>query len=328
MKKVIPGIIISTLFVYLSIRGTDFSGVLADLRKVSVGYLPFFVLLMLLMQVLRAWRWGLILRPLARLAGLPLFAITSVGFLAITALPMRLGEFVRPYLAARHSAGTLKMSAALGTIFVERLFDGITILALLSLTPFFTVLPPWLVKASFIFLVVNLLLVAGVICAVFRRPQLEGFLKFIIRRLPSAWSEPLGRFLQHFLDGFRIIGDGLRLFQVLFLSILIWLLEVLAIYFLIVAFHFPLTPVAAVVLLVILVIGIAIPTAPGFVGNWHYSCVLGLGLYGIAKTEALTFGIIFHFLATILTVLLGLAFLPLLKFSFTELWQMAKKPLD
>ncbi|MCG6536629.1 MAG: flippase-like domain-containing protein, partial [Syntrophales bacterium LBB04] len=121
-----------------------------------------------------------------------------------------------------------------------------------------------------------------------------------------------------------IIGNGKQLVQVLMLSLLIWLIDVLAIYMLFMAFNFTLPTVAAFVLMLILIIGIAIPTAPGFIGTWHFSCVLGLGLFGIAKTNALAFAIVYHFWAIGLTVVLGLCFLPFLNFSFADLWKETK----
>ena len=319
MKKVIPGLLISALLVYLSVRGTDFQGVIADMAEIGFGYILPFLLLMMLMQALRAWRWGMILAPLGKLATLTLWAITSVGFLAITALPARLGELLRPYLVARHSS--IRMPAALGTVFLERFFDGVAILTIASLTPFFTQLPPWLIKANVIFLLVNLTLLTVIVLAVFKRALLESFLNFFLRRCPQRWEELLSRLLQHFLDGFQIIGDGPQLFQILLLSFLIWLVDALAIYFLFLAFNLSLPPVAPFVLMIILIIGIAVPTAPGFIGNWHYSCVLGLSIFGIAKTEALSFAILYHFLCISLTIILGLAFLPFLKFSWSDLRQ-------
>ena len=71
--------------------------------------------------------------------------------------------------------------------------------------------------------------------------------------------------------------------------------------------------------MVILIAGIAIPTAPGFIGNWHYACILGLSLFGIAKPEALSFALVYHFLSMIVLIVLGVAFLPFNKFSITDM---------
>ena len=326
MKKAILGLLVSALLIYLSVKDTDFQRVIYGMTKMGYGYILPFLLIMLLMQALRAWRWGLILNPLEKIAYLPLFAITSAGFLAITALPARLGELARPYLVARKSA--IRMSAAVGTIFVERILDGAAILTIASATAFFTILPAWLLKANVIFFIINLILFLGVFFALFRRPLLLKFLNFSLRILPERWKDALNRLLHHFLDGFQVIGDGKRLFQILLLSLLIWLIDALAIYILFLAFNFQIPPVAAFVLMIILIIGIAIPTAPGFIGNWHFSCVLGLGLFGINKTDALTFAIIYHFLAVGFVVILGLGFFPSLKLSFADLRKEARSALS
>jgi uncharacterized membrane protein YbhN (UPF0104 family) len=104
MKKAIPGLLISALFIYLSVKDTDLQGIANGLIKMNYRYILPFLLTMLIMQILRAWRWGMILNPLGKIGPLPLFAITSVGFLAITALPARLGELGRPYLVSRNSS--------------------------------------------------------------------------------------------------------------------------------------------------------------------------------------------------------------------------------
>jgi hypothetical protein len=71
--------------------------------------------------------------------------------------------------------------------------------------------------------------------------------------------------------------------------------------------------------MIILIAGIAIPTAPGFIGNWHYACILGLGLFGIAKPEAFSFALVYHFLSMFVVVVLGVSFLPFNKFSISDL---------
>jgi len=53
------------------------------------------------MQFLRSYRWGVILEPLEKIDPFSLFSVTSVGFMAIAALPARLGELARPYLISQ-----------------------------------------------------------------------------------------------------------------------------------------------------------------------------------------------------------------------------------
>jgi len=136
----IAGILLSTILVYLSIRGIDFVKVVEGFHAVRYRYVLLFLIVVLIMQALRSVRWGMMLSPLDQVDQLSLFSVTSVGFLAIMAIPARLGELARPYLIAKKSR--IKMAAALGTILVERAFDSIAVLfifgAVLFFIPFFT----------------------------------------------------------------------------------------------------------------------------------------------------------------------------------------------
>jgi len=316
-KKVFVGLALSALMVYLSIRGIDFQGVADGFRNIRYGYVLPALALLLLMQVLRSVRWGLILSPLAKIDQLSLFSVTSVGFLAIVAFPARLGELARPYLITKKSS--LKMSSALGTIIVERVLDSLTVLVIAVFVLFFIPLPPWLVRASVLFLLATLILLAVMILVIIKREASLRVLAPLIRKLPARFAEGLNRLIGHFIEGFRIMIDPALLISVTGLSFFIWLVDALAIYLLLLAFGFQLPVSAAFVLMIILIVGIAIPTAPGFIGNWHYFCILGLTLFDVPRTEALTFAVIYHALSIGLVVVLGVAFLPFNRFSIADL---------
>jgi uncharacterized protein (TIRG00374 family) len=218
-------------------------------------------------------------KPLEKVDQLSLFSVTSVGFLAIVAIPARLGELARPYLITKKSQ--IKMSAALGTIFVERIFDSFTVLSIFIIVLFFMPLPTWLIRASIIFFLVTAMLAAVLIASIVNRAGSVRLLTFLFNILPEKYAEKLTHMIDYFIVGFAIITDPKRFLQVMLLSASIWLCNGMAIYILFLAFSFTLSLVAAFVVMIILMIGIAVPAAPGFVGNWHYFFILGLSLFGI-----------------------------------------------
>jgi len=251
-KKVIAGLVFSALLVYLSVRGIDFQGVAEGFRTIHYGYVPPTLALLFLMQVLRSFRWGLILSPLAKIDQLSLFSVTSVGFLAIVAIPARLGELARPYLITKKSC--LKMSSALGTIIVERVLDSLTVLVIAVFVLFFIPLPPWLVRASVLFLLATLALLAVMILMILKQEASLRILAMLSGKLPARYAEGLNRLIHHFLQGFRIMVNPALLASVTGLSILIWLIDVLVIYLLFLAFGFQLPVAAAFVLMIVLII--------------------------------------------------------------------------
>jgi len=149
LKNLFLGIIISAFFVYLSFRGIDLGDIGAGLKNANLFFVFPVLCLLILIQVLRSYRWGIILQPLKKIDQFSLFSVTSVGFLAVIAIPARIGELARPYLISTKTG--MSMSSAMGTIMVERVFDALTVLTAFFIVVLFTPLPPWLIRGSFIF---------------------------------------------------------------------------------------------------------------------------------------------------------------------------------
>jgi glycosyltransferase 2 family protein len=317
MKKVIVGIILSLILVYLSLRGIHFQGVAQSIHRVNLPYVFLSLSMMFLMQVLRSIRWGGILKPVANVDQFTLFSITNVGFLAIVAIPARLGELVRPLLISRKKM--VPMAAALGTIFVERIMDTFTILLMAGLIFPLIPLPPWLVHSASVMSIITLAAALFFISLILKRKSLAGLYRFFPSSMQERFAGKIGQLVGHFIDGFAVITDWKRLSWLMLLSLAVWIVDGMAIYTLFLAFGYSLSILAAFVLMFILIVGIAIPTAPGFVGNWHYACILALTLFGLDKADALTFAILYHALSIGIVLVLGLLFLPFNRFSLKDL---------
>jgi uncharacterized protein (TIRG00374 family) len=316
-KKVILGILISVILVYLSVRGIKFQGILSDLEQIKISYVIFFTLLVVLMQYLRSYRWGVILQPMEKIDQFALFSVTSVGFMAIAAIPARIGELARPYLISKRSS--IKMSSALGTILVERVLDSFTVLTMAVIVIFFTDLPSWMIESSIIFFLLAVAMFCFILFLILRREKALKFINLILSKLPGKFANKIDQLIHHFIDGFQIVTNIKLLLYLFFLSAVIWLVDVAAIYMLLLSFGFTLPVIASFVLMIILIVGIAIPAGPGYIGNWHYACLVALSLFGLAKADALSFAVVYHFLSMIIVLVLGIAFLPFNKFSISEM---------
>ncbi len=325
-KKLLFGIVLGIVLIYFSVRGINFNETLTHLKKIHLGYAALSLFFIILMQALRSYRWGVILQPMEKISQFTLFAVTSVGFLAIAAIPARIGELARPYLIAKKSS--IKMSSALGTIIVERVLDSLAVLTMTIAVLILQDLPSWMIKSGILFFIVTMLMIACIIGLIWRRETAVKIIDRILRRLPGKLAQKVNHVIHHFIDGFQVITDVKRLLYLLFLSAVVWLVDVAAIYTLLLAFGFNLPVLAAFVVMVILIAGIAIPTAPGFIGNWHYACILGLSLFGIAKPEAFSFALVYHFLSMIVVIILGVIFLPFNKFSISDMTKQMAEDKD
>ena len=121
------GGVLALVLLYFFLRGVGWTQIVTVLRSADRVDLGLVVVFTVLLYVFRAWRWGYLLAPLARVPFWRLFSATVVGFMTGLVVP-RAGEVVRPFLVARrHDVPT---SAGFATIILERLIDLITVLCL------------------------------------------------------------------------------------------------------------------------------------------------------------------------------------------------------
>ena len=317
MKKLVVGIIISGILVYLSMRGVEYKQILKGLQSANYTFLIPAIVLFLSLSFLRSLRWGVILSPLEEIGQRKLYPITCIGFMAIALIPMRIGEVVRPYLISTKSK--IPLSSSLATIFVERVLDGITLLTILLVVIFGSTVPGWLIKVGQSFLITFIVLVSLMLFLMFRKDLVMRVIRPLFSKLPEKISSKMETLIESFVQGFRIISSAKRLMYTIFLSLLIWVFSALAIYSLyrFQGLHLPL--ISSFVVLVVTVIGISLPTAPGFLGNFQFGCIMALLIYGVSKNDAFTFSMVYYLLGIGINVLLGLAFLPFVKISFKDI---------
>ncbi len=319
-KKIILGIlvsIISIVLVYFSVRGINLNDVSSSLKKINFIYVLFFILLVLLMQWLRSYRWGVILQPMEKIDQFSLFSVTCVGFLAIASIPARIGELARPYLISKRSS--INISAAMGTVLVERVLDGFSVLTIALVVLFYIDLPYWMIISTVVVFAITVGILCCILGLIWHREKALYIINKILNKFHGKLAHKIDELIHHFIDGFQVITNIKILLYLFFLSALVWLVDVLAIYMLLAAFGFNLPAIASFVVMIFLIVGIAIPTAPGYIGNWHLACVRGVMIFGLAEAEALSFAVVYHFLSMAIVIVLGFTFLPFNKFSISDM---------
>ena len=124
LVQALAGLAISGAALWLTLRGKDLGAIADEIRQADYRYLaPYLAILLIAIHLARTVRWGILLEPVAKVPFGRLNAASAVGIMALVVLPFRLGEFARPYLVAQRPA--LRVSAALSSVVVERVVDGI-----------------------------------------------------------------------------------------------------------------------------------------------------------------------------------------------------------
>src|SRR5262249_7660365 len=145
--KVLSSLVVGGVFLFLAFRHVPLDELGSAFRELDARWFIPAIGLSLLLQVSRAWRWQLELSPLAHIPFGRLWVVTSVAYMAINLLPVRLGEVVRPWLLSRRS--TLSFSTVVGNLIVEKTFDSAVIVFYILLGLLTTPnLPTWVRRGA------------------------------------------------------------------------------------------------------------------------------------------------------------------------------------
>jgi len=297
---------------YLSLKGIDLSELKSSLKSVNYIYIFPVLFLVLFLLFLRSYRWGVILSPLIKYDQKTLFVITTIGFMVGGLIPARIGEIARPYLVKQKNG--IKMSSTIATVVVERIFDLLALMFILFVVILVIPLPATLFNSGITILIISIILFMCLIFLAVKKDFSLNKADIIFEKLPNKPASFLKRILHSFVEGLQILPDIKKTLYLFFLSVLVWTVNSGTFFIMFYSFGFELSFIYACALMVIAAISVILP-APGFVGTFHYACILGLSYFGISKTEAASYAVLIHFLQITPILLLGFAFLPFQKLS-------------
>jgi len=320
------GLAITALFLWLALRDVSFSEVGKAIAQANWPLLLGISIPAHLGALwIRAVRWRYLTDPIHPVPVGPLFRATAVGFMANNLIPLRVGEVIRAWYLAREVG--VSGSAVFGTVILERVIDSAVFLLLVG-----TIVGVYGLRlgAEGVAVGVPLLFVLSAPMAFVAALR---FWPDALVRLTGAvvgrFSEPLAVRVQEmvgsFAEGLGAISRGGHLFWIFVHSVLLWLvLSVVPFWAAIVAFDLDLgslgrTLAASYVTLTAVGIAVAMPSAPGFFGPYHYACRLALARFGVPGAQAVALGTLVHGIFWLTVTAAGMAVLASRRTSLHEL---------
>jgi len=291
-RKLLIGTVVSLGFLYLSLRGISWSDFADAIRRTRWVFLAPGIAFTMLGHFSRSVRWKFMMAPIKECRIGPLWSATAIAFMVNNLLPARLGEFVRAIAIGRTER--VSKSASFATIVYERVVD---VFVLILLTWYCLVeisAPAWLARSAEVLIVFNVALFALLFGMVRWRGRFQALLSRVLRRLPDRVQPRVHGSADAFIDGLAVVTRPRSIIPIAALSVVVWGCAVLGIYFSVLALGLEAPALASVFLIVLVSLGSMIPSAPAFLGTMQYACVLGLGVYGVARGEALAFSTVYH----------------------------------
>ena len=319
------GVGVSLILLLVLLYQVDLSEVGEALTSANYLYLAPSIALYFVAVYFRAVRWRYLLSPLKVLRVGRLYTVVVIGYMANNRLPARLGELVRAYYLARREP--INASSALGTVAVERVYDGMTLLAwagvagpaLLLLGEFDgtggTARTTWLILAVLtVSFFVGALAFMTALAAI---PKFMTLLDRILGIVPSRFRPKASELAYTFVDGLSILSSPRKHLALFLLSMPVWAFEG-SMYFLL-SYAFSLDDyfgsAGTLVLVVMLVtatsnLATALPSSIGGIGPFEVVAQQTLIALGVGGSLAGAYAGFLHLVALWLPVnLAGLAIL-------------------
>lgn len=305
--KSLAGLILSLVFLALAIRNVEWSSVWDSWRAARLDLLLLGTLLLVGSWVIAAVRWRVLLPGVKGLRIRDAFSFISIGYLANTVLPLRLGDLVRASLVGRKkNAG---ISRALGSIAIERLMDVLMLVAMTLALMRVLDIPPAIQHGLTAFSAVALAGLIGLMVVSINRRHLPRLAEWLGKIMPRKLTERLFTVLGNFASGADALHRPSGFLSVIFLSMLLWLTVGAATLLWVFAFHLSVPWYAGFFVLVVVNLGSAIPSSPGYIGVYHYLAVLALSIWVPDRNIALAYAIGTHALNMLANAGLGSYFL-------------------
>jgi len=287
-------------------RGADYALAFAAVPLYFVGFW------------VRTMRWRLLMRPVRDVPTGRLYPVVLVGLMANNVLPARVGELVRAYWVGEREG--VSKPAALGTIAVDRVFDGLTLVAILASVSAFSGVDATVkytgIGTAAVFFAATIFLFA----LAFSPERARRWLLAFLRWLPTGIEHKLEGLLDNFILGLHSLRRPSVLLGACALSLGSWSIE--ALMYAIVGRAFGLHVGLEVYFLIVAAANLALSVlaSPGGVGPFEVTAqAILVDIYHVGGNAASAYAIALHALLLVPVILAGFAILWFSQLSFGDM---------
>lgn len=301
------GLVISAVFIGLLFFRTDPGRVLAALRGANYWWVAPAVVVYFVSVWVRAVRYRFILRSVRDVSSADLFPILIIGYMANNLLPARVGELVRAYvLSERHQVAKM---AALGTVAVERLFDGLTLLGFLAVTVLLLGGGSMLTDLTLVAVAIFAVALAVFVVALAAPDTTERLVARASRLLPQRFRNRAYDLVCSFVEGLRSLRHPGAFAWVTGASLAAWLIE--AVVYMLVGYAFGLRIGFGYYIMAVGAGNLAItaPSSQGGIGPFEFFVKQVLIGAAVAESVAAAYAFAVHAVILIPATALGLYYL-------------------
>jgi len=271
--QLVIGLACTVLFLAIAFYRVQLGAVSAALAGANPLWVGAAMLIYAANLTIRAWRWQVILRPVAAIPYSIVARALLVGYGMNAVMPARLGELFRAeFFKKTHG---LSRVWGLTSIAIERLFDGITVVCCLGFGLLFAAAARPNARLLINVLMTGSVLFGGLLIVAF---CLSGsVMSRIGRRFPG-----LSRHMAMVQQGFEILRTW-RTLEIVGITLLIYVPDAFTLWFLVKAVGLTLGFSDTLVLLGAASLSTLVPSGPAFLGTLQFAYALAVEFAGGAR---------------------------------------------
>jgi glycosyltransferase 2 family protein len=317
MKKKIQiaaGFAIAAFLVWFLFKDTNWDEVGKAIKEIHWGWFALAHVPLLMSFIFRIVRWKYIVNSVTPTSFRNLASATQIGFLGNMVLPARAGEGVRALVLTRHTK--VPFSKTFAFVALDRVTDlfgliAIMLVAIFAYRPELAVTIPGAtfgLSEDIVFSPTTYqtgaygmgFVLFGIIAVFVLLYAQKAFILKVVQAVVGVVSESLSnlgvRLLTQFAEGLDVFKSPRDMAMAIVFSLATWMMPVLFFMCTLKAFGIDAPWYTAFVMQSILSVFIAVPGAPGFVGQFHVPVVITLVMIvsGINIDQAKAFAIINH----------------------------------
>lgn len=323
--------VIGVLLLIALLWWTGIDKIIEQISSASPLWLVVSAVVIIPAYALKAVRWKLLLKPVKN--GIRVsntFWSTALGSMVNTLIPIRIGEFARAYvLGEKEKTG---FAPAFSSIIVERTLDLIGLLTIGIVTMLIVSTQTSLDQlVANIFMAVALLISVILAIIVIGTKKEAAIIKIVIQvtsKIPfvKKYSARIADFARSLIKGLQGLSQNPKMLATNFaLTWAAWLVHTSAIYFVFMAFNYPISIAASTLGGTLMSLSHILPATPGYVGSYEAFWVLIFTMLGVTEMDVLlSIGLISHILGALPVVAVGCISVIWLGVSFEEIFSLKK----
>jgi uncharacterized protein (TIRG00374 family) len=303
------GLVISAGFLAFFLYRTDFGDIAEAFEGADYALALAAVPLYFLGFWIRTMRWHVLMKPVADIPTWRMYPVVLIGLMANNVMPARVGELVRAYLIGEREK--VSKSSALGTIAVDRTFDGLTLVAILATVTVFSGTDASVrgigIATGIVFISATFVLAA----LAFSPDKARGVALKLFTILPRGIEERMAGFLDSFMAGVQSVRSPSVMITAAVLSFSSWSVEVVMYYVVGEAFHLNQGLHVYYLIAAASNLALSILASPGGVGPFEVTTqAVLIDIYNVSQQQGSAYALALH------ALLLG----PVIIAGFCLLW--------